>query len=160
MNRTTLLALLALAPAVALAGEAAAPSPAVPVTGTPVAPAPGTSAVPAGANPPGGAAEVPTVHWSDLKVKVFASVRDEDYPSAARNDGLPDTRCTFTVSVDEAGVPSAVEPLVCDPVFQESGRAVLMRFRFYPYKLDGVATAVRFEYAITFRNNPTTRRRR
>lgn len=73
-----------------------------------------------------------TVHWSEVAVRTRAQVRPEDYPRAALDMGLPDTRCVVRIEIDTRGVPTAVVPKICPEVFRASAEDIGLRYRFYP----------------------------
>jgi outer membrane biosynthesis protein TonB len=98
-----------------------------------------------------GAPQVKRVHWSELVVKTRPTIKEDDYPEAAKALHLPETRCVVRITVDEKGVPTSVAPSSCPEIFQDAGVKVGMRYRFYPYKQDGKATSVYFDLTLNFK---------
>jgi hypothetical protein len=98
-----------------------------------------------------GGTGVKVVHWSEAEIKVRATVRESDYPEAARALKLPDERCTVRINIDEKGVPYEVIPKTCSEIFRDAARTVAMRYRFYPVKDGGRAVKAGFDLAINFK---------
>jgi hypothetical protein len=134
LSRTTLLAFLALVPTLVFAGESS------PAPGSP-APAPDV------ASP---AAPARLIHWTEVTVKVRPTMTAADYPPAALDLKLPNTRCVLRLRIDTLGRPTSAEPKVCPTVLAANATAFAMRYRFYPFKQGRVAIPVEFDLAVTF----------
>ncbi|MCA9492603.1 MAG: energy transducer TonB [Myxococcales bacterium] len=96
----------------------------------------------------GGGGGVRVFHHSELEVKRRV---DPQWPAAAAQLGLGEQRCIARVSIDEDGVPYAVDVEECPKIFHTPTREALLRWRWYPPK-DGkrkirAATTI----AITYR---------
>lgn len=96
----------------------------------------------------GGEGGVRVFHHSELEVKRRV---DPEWPAAATQLSLGEQRCLARVSIDEEGVPYAVDVESCPKIFHAPTREALLRWRWYPPK-DGkrkirAATTI----AITYR---------
>ncbi|MES2643067.1 MAG: energy transducer TonB [Myxococcota bacterium] len=91
------------------------------------------------------------IDWQDVDVRVDARGKSEDYPVEAREQKLPDARCTVRVSIDPKGVPYDAVVSECPLVFHEAAREITLRYRFYPYRIDGVKSHVAFDLKVNFK---------
>jgi protein TonB len=87
------------------------------------------------------------VHQTDLQVKKRFT---PEYPEAARSLNLGDQRCLVKVFIDEEGVPYNAQVEQCPKVFEDNAREGVLKWRWYPYKVEGrkvkVQTTIAFMY--------------
>jgi hypothetical protein len=91
------------------------------------------------------------VDWQDVDARVVPRGKSKDYPVEARDQKLPDARCNVRISVDPKGVPYDAVVSECPLVFHEAAREITLRYRFYPYRIDGVKSYVAFDSKVNFK---------
>ncbi len=102
--------------------------------------------VPAGWVPPGPNADG-YVYWGAVQEKL--RIRPV-YPEAAKASA-EEGDCVVAIAIDADGTPTCATPDPCPPDFRDSAIEAAMSSRFYPYKYNGVATAVKFRYNYHFK---------
>jgi hypothetical protein len=80
-----------------------------------------------------------TVRYDQVSLKRRVS---PGYPEEAKGLGLGEVRCKSTLYLDERGSVLRVVVTGCPPVFFGPTEAALMKWAYYPPKIDGVARAV------------------
>jgi outer membrane biosynthesis protein TonB len=73
------------------------------------------------------------------------------YPVAARGLGLGEQKCKVTLSIDEAGVPYDIKIDGCPKVFHESTSEGLLKWRAYPFKVNGQSIRVQSTILVNYR---------
>lgn len=96
----------------------------------------------------GGTGGAKVVHHSQVEVKKRVDPR---YPPAARGLGLSTQRCIATVEIDTQGVPTRVNVDSCPKVFHPSTEEALLKWRWYPYKIDGERVDVSTKIAVVYK---------
>ncbi|MCB9664942.1 MAG: energy transducer TonB [Alphaproteobacteria bacterium] len=90
------------------------------------------------------------VHHSQVEWKRKVEPR---YPMAAKGMGLGEQRCIAEVHIDADGVPTRVSVDRCPKVFHAGTEEALLKWRSYPYKLDGEKITVSVKIAVVYREN-------
>jgi outer membrane biosynthesis protein TonB len=98
---------------------------------------------------PGGTG-VRTVHHSELQTKRRVL---PDYPEAARDLGLGEQQCKVRVFIDAKGVPYDLRFEACPKVFQHTTEEAVLKWRWYPAKVDGKAVPAQFLLNVTYKLN-------
>lgn len=91
------------------------------------------------------------VHHRDAEVKRRVQPA---YPAAARGMALGKQTCEVRLSVNDAGVPTAVEVTRCPKVFHETTEEALLGWRWYPLREDGQRFAFRTRMLVTYQETP------
>jgi hypothetical protein len=73
------------------------------------------------------------------------------YPAAARALNLGNADCRVRVAVDATGAPVRVAPVACPTVFEKATIDAVMKWRWYPQKVDGVAVPFETNLRIDYR---------
>jgi len=90
---------------------------------------------------------VRAVHWSQVKAKRRVEPR---FPEAAKALGLKEERCNVRLYIDEEGVPYDINLDACPKVFQDEAKGAALKWRFYPYKDEGIARKTTFMLSFKF----------
>lgn len=90
------------------------------------------------------------VHHSQVEVKRRI---EPTYPMAARGMGLGEQRCIVQVEIDETGVPAKVSVDKCPKVFHAGTEEAMLKWRWYPYKIEGEKLRVSTKIAVVYREN-------
>lgn len=90
------------------------------------------------------------VHLSEVDIKVKANVHPDDYPAAAQGAS---GRCTVRLTVGTTGLVESAVALAseCPEAFRVSAERVALRYKFYPYRDNGVPVRARFDLPFNFR---------
>lgn len=89
-----------------------------------------------------------TFHHTEVRVR--RSVQP-DYPAAAYDLDLGAVVCRVRIFIDEGGVPYETRfDAGCPRVFHESARTALLRWRWYPARVDGDKVKAQFLMAIRY----------
>ena len=91
--------------------------------------------------------EPAVIHWSEAKLKRRIN---PVYPEAAKGSEPPQVTCTALLTVDTRGAVTQVETWGCPAPFDPAVLDSVPQWAFYPHKVNGQATAVRFELRLTF----------
>jgi hypothetical protein len=97
------------------------------------------------------------VRFSEVEVKVRPTVRASDYPAEAVGQALPDVRCAVRIFAGPDGVPYDARVSECPDGFASHARDIALRYRFYPVKIDRVATPVQFNIHVNFQGSVSSR---
>jgi outer membrane biosynthesis protein TonB len=90
------------------------------------------------------------VHYSQVEVKKRV---EPTYPAAARGLGLGEQRCKVTVDIDAEGVPTRVAIDGCPKVFHPETEQAIYKWRWYPFKSEGVKAAAQFTIMVKYRES-------
>lgn len=88
------------------------------------------------------------VHSSEIEPRRRPQIT---YPEAARGLFGSDQRCVARVDLDERGIPLRVEVEACPPAFHQAAIDGLLRWRWYPPKIDGRSRAVSTKISVLFK---------
>jgi protein TonB len=91
---------------------------------------------------------VRTFHHSEVEVKRRVQ---PDYPSAAESMNLGDVSCRVRVFIDETGVPYNVKIEACPKVFHDTTQQALLKWRWYPAKVDGSKVKAQFLLVVNYK---------
>lgn len=94
-----------------------------------------------------GGTGVRAVHWSQVKAKRRVQPK---FPEAAKALGLSNERCLVRLYINEKGVPYDSNLDKCPKLFQKNAKDASMKWRFYPYKEEGVARKTTFVLTFKF----------
>ena len=99
------------------------------------------------AQAPGNLEDYVAVPWSEVKLKKRITPK---LPEDAEALGL-NGRCDVRLHVNEQGTPTLAEATEdCVLIFQEPSETALMKWRFYPHKVDGEAVPVTFVVEVEY----------
>ena len=90
---------------------------------------------------------VKTVYWSAVQEKNRVKPQ---FPEAARQLNM-EGDCAVKINIDDKGVPISAEATKCPELFKDAAIKAAMASRFYPYKDNGMSTAVQFTYNYRFK---------
>jgi len=89
----------------------------------------------------------PTVATDVLEVKKRVEPK---YPKEAKNLNLGDQRCVAVVTVGKDGAPISVTVEECPKAFHEATIDALVKWRWYPPRIDGKTLQVRTQIAVRY----------
>jgi|GEM_PF-4138232 len=73
------------------------------------------------------------------------------YPTEATRRGLGEQVCLAKLTANKRGKPTRVEVSGCDGAFVPAVEKAMMRWRFYPYRVDGEAMPFTFTIPVRFK---------
>ena len=88
------------------------------------------------------------VHQTTLEAKRRPQIH---YPEAARGISTGDQRCVAEVHIDAQGVPVRVQVRDCPEAFHQAAVDGLLRWRWYPPKVDGRTRGVSTKISVLFK---------